>query len=172
MLGSEKRGHWCIRLSPWVAQGHSLCQRCYIQVYLDLSLLFFEALEISVSLLSYRSWLLVAAFMQVMIQCNMELVMLIKGLPGGSGGKECACSMGDLDSVPGPGRFPGEENGCPLQYSCLENTQSLCKEVTAPRSLTSTVSPFCRKSSETRIFQFCLLLKPHQSSSNISNLVP
>ena len=45
MLGSEKRGHWCIRLSPWVAQGHSLCQRCYIQVYLDLSLLFFEAIS-------------------------------------------------------------------------------------------------------------------------------
>ena len=102
----------------------------------------------------------------------MELVMLIKGLPGGSGGKESACSMGDLDSVPGPGRFPGEENGCPLQYSCLGNTQSLCKEVTAPRSLTSTGSPFCRKSSETGIFQFSLLLKPHQSSSNISNLIP
>ena len=42
-----------------------------------------------------------------------------EGFPGGSDGKESACSAGDLDSV--PGRFPGEGNGYPLQYSCLEN---------------------------------------------------
>ena len=32
-----------------------------------------------------------------------------------------ACNMGDLGSIPGSGRFPGEGNGNPLQYSCLEN---------------------------------------------------
>ena len=43
------------------------------------------------------------------------------GLPGGSEGKELACNAGDLSSIPGSGRFPGEENGNPLQYACLEN---------------------------------------------------
>ena len=39
----------------------------------------------------------------------------------GSGGKESACNAGDLGSIPGSGRSPGEGNGNPLQYSCLEN---------------------------------------------------
>ena len=40
------------------------------------------------------------------------------GFPGGLEGKESACDVGDLSSIPGLGRFPGEENGNPLQYSC------------------------------------------------------
>ena len=36
-------------------------------------------------------------------------------------GKESACSAGGLGSIPGSGRSPGEGNGNPLQYSCLEN---------------------------------------------------
>ena len=36
-------------------------------------------------------------------------------------GKESACSVGDQVSIPGSGRSPGEGNGNPLQYSCLEN---------------------------------------------------
>ena len=44
------------------------------------------------------------------------------GFSGGSDGKESACSVGDLDSVPGLGRSPGEGNGYPLQYICLENS--------------------------------------------------
>ena len=43
------------------------------------------------------------------------------GFPGGSDGKEIACNVGDLGSVPGLGRSPGEQHGNPLQYSCLEN---------------------------------------------------
>ena len=43
------------------------------------------------------------------------------GFPGGSAGKECACSVGDLGSVLGLGRYPGEGKGYPLQYSGLEN---------------------------------------------------
>ena len=39
----------------------------------------------------------------------------------GSDGKESACHAGDLGLIPGLGRSPGEENGYPLQYSCLEN---------------------------------------------------
>ena len=42
--------------------------------------------------------------------------------PGDLDGKESACHEGDSGSIPGSGRFPGEENGNPLQYSCLENS--------------------------------------------------
>ena len=42
------------------------------------------------------------------------------GLPQGLSGKESACSVGDPDSIPGPGRSPGEGHGNLLQYSCLE----------------------------------------------------
>ena len=41
--------------------------------------------------------------------------------PGGSDGKESACNVGDLDSIPGLGRTSAEGRGKPLQYSCLEN---------------------------------------------------
>ena len=40
--------------------------------------------------------------------------------PHSSVGKESACNTGDQDSIPGSGRSSGEENGNPLQYSCLE----------------------------------------------------
>ena len=50
----------------------------------------------------------------------MERVRCL-GFPGGSDGKEYACNVGDLDSIPGLGRSPGEGNGNPLQYPCLEN---------------------------------------------------
>ena len=40
---------------------------------------------------------------------------------GGSDGKESAHNVGDLSSIPGLERSPGEGNGNPLQYSCLEN---------------------------------------------------
>ena len=40
---------------------------------------------------------------------------------GDSDGKETACNAGDLGSIPGSGRSPGEGNGNPLLYSCLEN---------------------------------------------------
>ena len=47
--------------------------------------------------------------------------MLIGLFPGDSDGKASAYNVGDLGSVPGLGRSPGEGNGKPLQYSCLEN---------------------------------------------------
>ena len=43
------------------------------------------------------------------------------GFPGDSNGKESACNAGDLGSIPGLGRSPGEGNGSPLQYPCPEN---------------------------------------------------
>ena len=46
---------------------------------------------------------------------------LTRGFPSGSDGKASVCNAGDLGSIPGLGRSPGEGNGSPLQYSCLEN---------------------------------------------------
>ena len=43
------------------------------------------------------------------------------GFPGDSDGKESACHAGDSGSIPELGRSPGEGNGNPFQYSCLEN---------------------------------------------------
>ena len=44
-----------------------------------------------------------------------------RSFPGGSEGKVSAYNVGDLGLIPGSGRSPGEGNGTPLQYSCLEN---------------------------------------------------
>ena len=45
-----------------------------------------------------------------------------QGLPWWLGGKEFACSAGDIGSIPGSGRSPGGGHGNPLQYSCLEKS--------------------------------------------------
>ena len=47
---------------------------------------------------------------------------MIGGFPGDSDGKESTCNAGTVGSIPGSGRSPGEGNGNPLQYSCLENS--------------------------------------------------
>ena len=47
---------------------------------------------------------------------NLDLIF-----PGGSDGNASVYNVGDLGSIPGLGRFPGEGNGNPVQYSCLEN---------------------------------------------------
>ena len=49
-------------------------------------------------------------------------VLVSLGFPGGSDGKESACSVRDPGLIPGLGRSPGEGNSNPLQYSCLENS--------------------------------------------------
>ena len=48
--------------------------------------------------------------------------MSLEGLPCSSKGKESACNAEDQGSIPGSGKSSGEENGSPLQYSCLENS--------------------------------------------------
>ena len=47
---------------------------------------------------------------------------LVGGFPGGSDGKESAHNVGNTGLIPGLGNSPGEGNGNPLQYSCLENS--------------------------------------------------
>ena len=46
------------------------------------------------------------------------------GFPGDSDGEESACNLGDLGSIPGLGRSPGEGNRYPFQYSGLENSMN------------------------------------------------
>ena len=55
------------------------------------------------------------------ISVNFRVALCV-GFPGGSDGKASACSAGDLGLIPEWGRSPGEGNGNPLQYSCLENS--------------------------------------------------
>ena len=50
--------------------------------------------------------------------CALDITL---GFPGGSEVKASVCNVGDLGSIPGSGRSPGEGNGNPLQYYCLEN---------------------------------------------------
>ena len=47
---------------------------------------------------------------------------MLGGFPGGSDSKESACNEGDMVSISESGRSPGEGNGYPIQYSCLENS--------------------------------------------------
>ena len=68
---------------------------------------------------SYTSILVVLLFF--VPSQNSVSVPLPEDFPGGSVGKASGCSAGDLGSIPGLGRSPGEGNGNPLQYSCLEN---------------------------------------------------
>ena len=63
-----------------------------------------------ISLLAYRNTVMFVRWFYI-----------LQGFPGGSDGKASACNVGDLGSIPGLGRSPGEGNGNPLQYSCLEN---------------------------------------------------
>ena len=59
-----------------------------------------------------------------MFLSKYECYIKVKGFPGGSDGKETACNAGDTKDmclILWSGRSPGEVNGYPLQYSCLDN---------------------------------------------------
>ena len=62
-------------------------------------------------------------------------------VPGGSDSKASVYNVGELGSIPGSGRFLGEGNGNPLQYSCLENSLDGLKSLVG-------YSPWGRKESE------------------------
>ena len=80
-------------------------------------------------------------FNGVDFQNNFFLIcsMHIKGFPCGSAGKETACNAGDLGSISGLGRSPGEGKGYPCQYSGLENSMdyTVAKSRTRLTSLTN-----------------------------------
>ena len=78
------------------------------------------------------------------------------GFLGGSAVKKSACNAGDLGSIPGLGRSPGERNGYPLQYSGLENSMdSIVHGVTLYGVTESTqLSDFHTKMSESKAMSF------------------
>jgi len=58
---------------------------------------------------------------KVLSETGLTHRLQYEDFPGGSDGKEATCNAGDLGLVPRLGRSPGEGNGNPLWYSCLEN---------------------------------------------------
>ena len=64
---------------------------------------------------------------------NISVASMSLGFPDGLDGKESACNAGDPGSIPGSGRSPGERNGYPLQYFCLES--SMAEETGGPQSM-------------------------------------
>ena len=60
-----------------------------------------------------------------MTQMTLSMKTETGSFPGGSDGKESTCNAGDLGSIPGLGRSPGEGKGYPLQYSGLENPMDM-----------------------------------------------
>ena len=57
----------------------------------------------------------------ICINIFFSFIYAFLGFPGCSDGKEFTCSVGDLSWISGLRRFPGEGQGHPLQYPCLEN---------------------------------------------------
>ena len=86
----------------------------------------------------YLSFLLVATFYKwdYWVKWYTNLMYYIHicrdmGFPDSSAGKESACNAGDLSSIPGSGRFPGEGIGCPLQYSWASLMTQMVKNLPA-----------------------------------------
>ena len=76
------------------------------------------------------------------------------GFPCGSAGKEFTCNVGDLGSIPGLGRSPGEGKGYPLQYSGLENCMDCIVDGVAK--------------SQTQLSNFHFHFKFHKESLNLT----
>ena len=80
----------------------------YILIYIYKE--YFSAIKKNEILLFVATWM------------DLNCIMPSEGFPGGSDSKESACNAGNLGLILESRRSPGERNGCPLQYSCLENS--------------------------------------------------
>ena len=69
----------------------------------------------------HPSWKHREVFHKSPVDAQTPTTRVLIGFPGDSDGKETACNSGDPGLIPGSGKFPGEGNDNPLQYSCLEN---------------------------------------------------
>ena len=101
------------------------------------------------------SFLYLTSFIWHNLKCSKLLCLL--GFPGGSDSKESAHNAGELGSTPGSGRSPGEGNGNPLWYSCLENPMD--REAWRLRSMVGYSLQGCKESDTTDFtFSFFLFL--------------
>ena len=79
---------------------------------------------------------------------SVNVGLILPGFPRGSAGKESACNAGDLGSIPGLGRSPGEGKGYPLQHSGLEKSMNCIvspwgrQELDAPGRLSFSTLPW------------------------------
>ena len=80
------------------------------------------------------------------------------GFPGGSDGKESACSAGDLCVIPRSGWSPGGGNNNPLQYSCLENPMDRGTWQVTVRGVTKSGTQLKRLVQFSSVAQLCLTL--------------
>ena len=103
----------------------------------------------------------------LLLTCRLPLFEW--SFPGGSDGKESACKAGDLGSIPGSGRSPGEEYGYPLQYSCLEN--SIEEKLVGLQSIQSMESQRVRHSWVTNTFTYLYTIKCWKSEDSHITLI-
>ena len=75
----------------------------------------------AISLLSMMSTVGLSHMAFIILRYASFTPSLLRDFPGGSDGKASVYNVGDLGLIPGSGRSPGEGNGNPLQYYCLEN---------------------------------------------------
>ena len=98
---------------------------------------------------NWEFWLTVAAYITTGSIAHVFPIIhsVIIKFPCGSAGKKSVCNVGDLGSIPGLGRSPGEGKGYPLQYSGLENSMDCtpwgCKELDRTERLTFTLLHVC-----------------------------
>jgi len=104
-------------ISTYLCQGPNV-QEAREQLSLLMSLPWHQVLRM-LNLMSWDSWF---SFLRQAGTSRDNSHRPGMGFPGGSGAKESTCNAGDLGSIPGLGRFPGEGSGYPLQYSGLENS--------------------------------------------------
>ena len=112
----RKRESWCVRPRREVFPGEGPGMQRGSEIHQGPTLSFWMLRWLSV----YE--LLSSALVSFL--CSFKILLPpvgFVGFPGGSDGKESTCSAADLGSIPGSGRSPGEGNGYPLQYSCLED---------------------------------------------------
>ena len=93
-----------------------------------LNILVEPSVELVLLVLSFHFWFL--AFVCIVTEMNYLIILWCQpqcfcaGFPGDSEGKATACNVGGPGSIPRSGRSPGEGNGNPLQYPCLENPRT------------------------------------------------
>ena len=69
-------------------------------------------------------------------KATLSCILVFLGFPSGPAGRESACNVGDLGSIPGLGRSSGEGKGYPLQYSGLENSMDYTVDGVAELNMT------------------------------------
>ena len=128
---------WCSHLSKSFPQfvmihtvkGFSVADETEAGVFLQFPFFLYDPVDVGNLISGFSSFSKASLdiwkfLVHIMLKPSMQRFkhdLTSMGFPGGSEVKASACSVGDSGSIPELGRSPGEGNGNPLQYSCLEN---------------------------------------------------